>query len=1100
MPVNDVKKKNGKELEGYTNGKRHFINPNFYKCFFKDCIVPEPAPPIEEPKMEKCPLAHCPNSNLNEYKELHIPETIHAVVDEEAMSRANYHFKWTSVFLSGTMEIKTTDLKDGDTLTIEVDHIILNTRAKSEQELSRRKRRDIRNYDNGGLIIGTAENPVPCGAKVIIKIGGDIHARSFGALPDSIPLGAKAIGGLGSIRMHGCTPKNTWTTVKTNVAAGENTFTVTGDVSDWKAGDRIFVATSDFIKEHTEEFDIKSISGNTITIDGTFKYRHLGDDDTAETLLGRHYSQAAEVGLLSRNIVLDGRAGSTEDDFGARIVMTKTTEVIGHHTYVRSGVGQFDGVEFQGFGQKGADRYSDYRCQILFYDLVGGESQDENREQSYVKNCAFNRGYHTAVATLENSDGILIENNVVLGTVNDGIKSDSAGTIIKNNLVAACEHILLYKDYFATTKNANFNVDVVPSGIWHTEGVILEGNHVVGVSGNCYSGMGEVCDEATEACNEHSNDSQWKDNVGHACWNGYYLYRRGHWCTKIAKFNFYKMNHFGVLVYTHIKTAIIDSVIVADSKVGVQALLTGPSAVGHAVGDKTVTIKNSVVIGNGDKTYDCATDSFNGYHGQKYNGKLHPPIESTDQVALMIPEFPDTKTGFPQSGQWDTDLDVTIEARTCVFNTAISNYANKCKDIKSIVVSSQRSTLDHVFQMTFEKGNSCTNCDPTNLIRVYRPSDKDVNPADCGDMHCDGLKRTMIVDKDGALFDGVPGTYLGETEFEWNGQTRGGKTYTSTADGLTDKRIPAPIRFTMDGKLIKFSDIYKEAGTVRSPECQYKKNYHGWFCPFSSGLEYYDLVYEMMDLDHMTRKLTPLAVRSEDGYLDLINGPADHTCCIGYACNMRLMTLHSTVACGKTYDYMMSSTLPIEQRIHFKYAPPECKIRMVLYTKRPNRIKVFVGDGKNAEERLPANTVFNAATGKLDWAKPDKGFIPDIGLSKAGAHYQERKEQVLHVIVQGGEMLTLKIAQTLVLELSVMTELTEDEFYDNGNLAKNLAALLGIDPSRIRIMNVINESQSARRRRHADHGFELTEGANYRLRREEDQHTALQFEVQPEVL
>ena len=147
--------------------------------------------------------------------------------------------------------------------------------------------------------------------------------------------------------------------------------------------------------------------------------------------------------------------------------MTKTEEVIGHHTYVRSGVGQFDGVEFQGFGQKGADKYSDYRCQILFYDLAGDENEDEGREQSYVKNYAFNRGYLTAVATMKNSDGIIIENNVVLGTVNHGLMTDSQNTVFKNNLVASCDHILPYKDYFSTTENANFNVNVLPAGIWH---------------------------------------------------------------------------------------------------------------------------------------------------------------------------------------------------------------------------------------------------------------------------------------------------------------------------------------------------------------------------------------------------------------------------------------------------------------------------------------------------------------------------------------------------------------------------------------------------------------------------------------------------------
>ena len=52
-----------------------------------------------------------------------------------------------------------------------------------------------------------------------------------------------------------------------------------------------------------------------------------------------------------------------------------------------------------------------------------------------------------------------------------------------------------------------------------------------------------------------------------------------------------------------------------------------------------------------------------------------------------------------------------------------------------------------------------------------------------------------------------------------------------------------------------------------------------------------------------------------------------------------------------------------------------------------------------------------------------------------------------------------------------MTELTEDQFYDNGNIAINIAALLGISPSRIKIVNVIRETNSQRRRRRAASGL-----------------------------
>ena len=59
-----------------------------------------------------------------------------------------------------------------------------------------------------------------------------------------------------------------------------------------------------------------------------------------------------------------------------------------------------------------------------------------------------------------------------------------------------------------------------------------------------------------------------------------------------------------------------------------------------------------------------------------------------------------------------------------------------------------------------------------------------------------------------------------------------------------------------------------------------------------------------------------------------------------------------------------------------------------------------------------------------------------------------------------------------------MTELTEDEFYDNGNIAENIAALLGINPKKIKIMDVVrfvifsNQVQSGR-----SEGAEVKDGS-----------------------
>ena len=74
------------------------------------------------------------------------------------------------------------------------------------------------------------------------------------------------------------------------------------------------------------------------------------------------------------------------------------------------------------------------------------------------------------------------------------------------------------------------------------------------------------------------------------------------------------------------------------------------------------------------------------------------------------------------------------------------------------------------------------------------------------------------------------------------------------------------------------------------------------------------------------------------------------------------------------------------------------------------------------------------------------------------------------MIFTGGTIYEVDTIQTIILELGAMTELTKDQFYDNGNLASNLAALLNINPSQIRMMNVISESRLARRRRRAAQG------------------------------
>ena len=68
--------------------------------------------------------------------------------------------------------------------------------------------------------------------------------------------------------------------METKLDVGGNSLKVVDNIPDWKVGDEIAVATSDFEHRHTEYFSIVAKSGRTLTLNATAQYAHLGSADT----------------------------------------------------------------------------------------------------------------------------------------------------------------------------------------------------------------------------------------------------------------------------------------------------------------------------------------------------------------------------------------------------------------------------------------------------------------------------------------------------------------------------------------------------------------------------------------------------------------------------------------------------------------------------------------------------------------------------------------------------------------------------------------------------------------------------------------------------
>ena len=58
-----------------------------------------------------------------------------------------------------------------------------------------------------------------------------------------------------------------------------------------------------------------------------------------------------------------------------------------------------------------------------------------------------------------------------------------------------------------------------------------------------------------------------------------------------------------------VQTVIIEDTIIADSRVGFSGFMIGPDAKVHLAQDKSITLKNSAVIGRGRTTFDCNYDN-----------------------------------------------------------------------------------------------------------------------------------------------------------------------------------------------------------------------------------------------------------------------------------------------------------------------------------------------------------------------------------------------------------------------------------------------------------------------------------------------------------
>ncbi len=244
----------------------------------------------------------------------------------------------------------------------------------------------------GSLTIGTADQPYQHDATITLT--DEVTGEDINTMGDR---GIMLMGG--TLNLHG-NRDHTWTQLAATAEAGASQIEVL-DAGDWRLGDEIVLASTDYNPRQAERRTITAIDGNLVTLDAPLDYMHFG-----EITFG--VDERGEVANLTRNIRIQASEDAAESYFGGHIMA-----MAGSRLHV-------DSVELSRMGQ----HLTLARYPIHWHVIGEGQGQ-------YVRNASIHNTFNRCV-TVHGTNNLHVENNVTYNTVGhcffmeDGIETGNA--------------------------------------------------------------------------------------------------------------------------------------------------------------------------------------------------------------------------------------------------------------------------------------------------------------------------------------------------------------------------------------------------------------------------------------------------------------------------------------------------------------------------------------------------------------------------------------------------------------------------------------------------------------------------------------------------
>ncbi|XP_052805044.1 fibrocystin-L-like isoform X2 [Mya arenaria] len=984
-----------------------------YKCFYTDCIPP-PDPDTVPPAVSRPPeFGYWDDATIwnmtedgyliniggssgipQDYDNVKISFGTWMVVNMTSISKLG------TLLLEGVLEFYN---DPGAVYSIEADFIIIR---------------------GGRLIIGWPDEPFNGLATITLR--GN-HSSPYFIAGDGPTIGSKAIGVFGGLDLFGKDKGRTWTQLASTADAGSDTIVLAEPV-EWEVGDDIVIAPTSYNAWESEGVRITAIAGDnmTLTLNDTLKYRHVAHNEMLNS--GYTIDVGAGVGLLSHNIKVIGEdyGDLYDESFGARVLVG----LIVYNGQAYTGYARLANVEFYHTGQEGWTEEYDPRFSVA-YVATGSVS---NVKPSKISKCSFHNGFNTAVGAF-GIGGLEISENVVYGSVGNGMATSSDGTQLLHNFINLMISTASYQDRMEI-----FNIRW-EAGIeaFEADGLVLQGNLVSGSERLAYHVPPLPC---TDNSGRYSNNMAYANLLGVVTLPGDNLGGQG--CVKYANFTVWKSHDFGIF-YQNSPDFVAENNVFVENQNGLFPIVLGPGSSGHGFANRRMAVNDNIFVGQ-TTSYDCSLDTKpSGDDNFEISAKSRPSLAyGGGMVGLIFPQFYSGGNNAPiKPFKGIMAYNANGGLMTASANT-FAKYGNLgCDDIGNFAVSTNIGNDDgqHPIEMTL---TTLVDVEHSNKIMYHRPNVGKINSADCVDMDCDALKKALFKDMDGS-FLGHVGSVIPQSEYEWDGDPR---------RGLGDYRIPKEMVTRLDGSRIPYELMMPNKGVIRNENCTYQSNWQAYEC--LDDIDHELLLIESMDADTETRRISPVAVLGT-GYIDLINGPQDHGWCSGYTCRKRLSTFMALVATDKEFLIHFTGTTPEKMRYRLLNVDPEEGVKLTVWYSRPNRLDVFV-DGVY---KIATNARIDS-NGRYITSMPTGNEFEPMIANGTGTNYFHRDRGELTFIVQGQQRIDVISRDTIIVSFS-LPALTVDEFFGD-NIIENVAAFLNIPLTKVRIMNVVSESETRKKR------------------------------------